>query len=127
MVPSTKNCPAPAPRWAASTNGSPTSPSYTAATGLSTGSRLAEAPCDHVTTMTGAAITMYEHGLPWKGAYGMLVIAARADGPGTLLDRGVLPIDDPGPAAKSPASPAGHPFFWAPFALIGEGGAGGPS
>jgi CHAT domain-containing protein len=28
-------------------------------------------------------------------------------------------------AAKAPASPAGHPFFWAPFALIGEGhGAG---
>ena len=25
-------------------------------------------------------------------------------------------------AAKAPASPAGHPFFWAPFALIGEGG-----
>ncbi len=30
-------------------------------------------------------------------------------------------------AAKSPASPAGHPFFWAPFALIGEGGSRGPS
>ena len=31
-------------------------------------------------------------------------------------------------AVKAPGSPAAHPFFWAPFAVIGEGGeAGGPS
>lgn len=35
-------------------------------------------------------------------------------------------------AIKAPSSPAAHPFFWAPFAVIGEGGggrtpAGGPS
>ena len=28
-------------------------------------------------------------------------------------------------AAKAPSSPAGHPFFWAPFAVIGEGGESG--
>lgn len=49
-----------------------------------------------LTNQTGTAITMYEHGLPWKGAYSMIVIAARADAVGTILER-TLPIDDPGP------------------------------
>jgi CHAT domain-containing protein len=26
-------------------------------------------------------------------------------------------------AVKAPGSPAAHPFFWAPFAVIGDGGA----
>jgi CHAT domain-containing protein len=26
-------------------------------------------------------------------------------------------------AVKAPSSPAAHPFFWAPFAVIGDGGA----
>jgi CHAT domain-containing protein len=30
-------------------------------------------------------------------------------------------------AAKAPTSPAGQPFFWAPFALIGDGGSRGAS
>ena len=48
---------------------------------------------------------------------GLGVAAAMREAELSLLDA----------AVKSPASPAAHPFFWAPFAVIGEGGAGGAS
>jgi hypothetical protein len=38
----------------------------------------------------------YEHSLPWRGVYSMVVIVVRADSVGSVLDRS-LPVDDPGP------------------------------
>jgi hypothetical protein len=42
------------------------------------------------------AISIYRHALPWVGFYSMLLIAAKADAPGSVLEKSTL-IDDPGP------------------------------
>ena len=45
---------------------------------------------------SNATVETYEHSLPWRGVYSMLVIVVRADSAGSVLDRS-LPVDDPGP------------------------------
>lgn len=60
-----------------------------------------ESPEPHLharlTNRTAQPLSAYAHALPWQGAYSMIVVAVRADAPGTVLER-TLPIDDPGPA-----------------------------
>jgi hypothetical protein len=46
---------------------------------------------------SGAAAETYEHALPWRGVYSMLLLAVRTDPAGSVLERS-LPVDDPGPA-----------------------------
>lgn len=41
-------------------------------------------------------MTVYEHSLPWVGHYSMLLIAAKTDAVGSILEK-VSPVDDPGP------------------------------
>ncbi len=50
-----------------------------------------------LTNRTRGALSLYEHGLPWRDSTSMVVIAARTDAVGTVLEQ-TLPIDDPGPA-----------------------------
>ncbi len=46
---------------------------------------------------TAAAVTIYEHALPWVGSNSMLLIAVKTDAVGTVLEKR-SPVDDPGPA-----------------------------
>jgi hypothetical protein len=52
----------------------------------------------HVTLRNSSSVALetYEHSLPWRGVYSMLVIVVRTDSVGSVLERS-LPVDDPGP------------------------------
>jgi hypothetical protein len=51
-----------------------------------------------LTNRSEAPLTLYEHALPWVGALSIVLVAVRADAQGSVLDRALAPIDDPGPA-----------------------------
>jgi hypothetical protein len=48
-----------------------------------------------LTNTSGVALETYEHALPWRGVYSLLVVAVKTDPAGSVLER-TLPIDDPG-------------------------------
>ena len=48
-----------------------------------------------LTNETAQRLTMYRHSLPWIGWYSILLLAAKTDAIGTVLERS-SPVDDPG-------------------------------
>jgi hypothetical protein len=53
-----------------------------------------------LTNHTPQPLTVYEWYLPWVGTYSLILYAAKANIPGTLIDK-LLPVDDPGPATTT--------------------------
>ncbi|MEA2718378.1 MAG: hypothetical protein QOJ39_242 [Candidatus Eremiobacteraeota bacterium] len=49
-----------------------------------------------LTNQSREDLVTYEHSLPWRSAYAMMVVAVETDPAGTPLER-TLPVDDPGP------------------------------
>jgi hypothetical protein len=50
-----------------------------------------------LTNRSHEELLIFEHSLPWRGAYSMIILAVETDPAGTPLER-TLPIDDPGPS-----------------------------
>jgi hypothetical protein len=50
-----------------------------------------------LTNKSAESVAIYQYSLPWGGHYSILLIAAKVDAGGTVLNKS-LPIDDPGPA-----------------------------
>ncbi len=48
-----------------------------------------------LTNETAKRLTMYRHSLPWIGWYSIVLLAAKTDAIGTVLER-FCPVDDPG-------------------------------
>jgi|ERR1044072_1052562 hypothetical protein len=53
-----------------------------------------------LTNRSSEPVETYEHALPWVGQYSILLIAAKTDAAGTILQKN-LPVDDPGPATTT--------------------------
>lgn len=53
-----------------------------------------------LTNRSDEKLVIFEHSLPWRGAYSMIVVAVETDPAGAPLER-TLPIDDPGPGTTS--------------------------
>jgi hypothetical protein len=53
-----------------------------------------------LTNSSNEPLEVYEHSLPWVGWYSLLLIAAKTDAPGTVLEK-KTPVDDPGPGTTT--------------------------
>ena len=53
-----------------------------------------------LTNQSDEKLLIFEHSLPWRGAYSMIILAVETDPAGTPLKR-TLPIDDPGPGTTT--------------------------